>query len=130
MHAERPREQRHWATSRPRAAWQPSRKAPRSWQPPDCCIAPCRVPSWHAAHAQEQRHWDISSSERLEILRKFVAAGLEHWGSDERGVETTRRFLLEWLSYLCRYGKGSCAHGWPSLVWGVAGWMSRKAGDM
>ena len=28
------------------------------------------------------RHWDISSNERFEILRKFANNGLEHWGSD------------------------------------------------
>jgi tRNA-dihydrouridine synthase 3 len=46
---------------------------------------------------------DKTGTERLSYIEKFCRYGLEAWGSDEVGVGQTRRFLLEWLSFSCRY---------------------------
>jgi tRNA-dihydrouridine synthase 3 len=61
------------------------------------------IKPWIFEEIQSQQYLDKSASERLGYIEQFVRNGLEYWGSDEIGVGNTRRFLLEWLSFACRY---------------------------
>ncbi|PNS18478.1 hypothetical protein CAC42_6295 [Sphaceloma murrayae] len=61
------------------------------------------VKPWIFEEIEKGQYLDKSSKERLEYIERFARFGLEYWGSDEIGVGTTRRFLLEWLSFSCRY---------------------------
>lgn len=55
---------------------------------------------WIFKEIKEGRSIDMTSSERLEILQKYVNYGLDHWGSDKQGVETTRRYAIEFISMI------------------------------
>ncbi|CAJ0650336.1 3786_t:CDS:2, partial [Entrophospora sp. SA101] len=51
------------------------------------------IKPWIFDEIKSKKHYDISSKERFEILKKFCDYGMEHWGADTIGINQTRRFL-------------------------------------
>ncbi|EFQ95267.1 hypothetical protein PTT_06777 [Pyrenophora teres f. teres 0-1] len=61
------------------------------------------IKPWLFEEIEKGQYLDKSASERLTYIERFTKYGLQTWGSDEMGIGTTRRFLLEWLSFAHRY---------------------------
>ena len=61
------------------------------------------IKPWIFEEIESRQHLDKTATERLEIIKKYANFGLEHWGSDEYGINLTRRFLCEFLSFTHRY---------------------------
>ena len=66
------------------------------------------VKPWIFKEIKEKIDYDISVSERIDILRQFAEYGLMHWGSDERGVNTIREFMCHHLTFMSRYVPVHC----------------------
>ncbi|MCJ1350233.1 MAG: tRNA-dihydrouridine synthase 3 [Icmadophila ericetorum] len=85
------------------------------------------VKPWIFEEIEKGQYLDKSATERLAIYEKYARYGLETWGSDEMGVGTTRRFLLEWLSFAYRYVPvGILEHLPPSLQDRPPAWKGRN----
>ncbi|KAI0329998.1 zinc finger dihydrouridine synthase [Cubamyces sp. BRFM 1775] len=74
------------------------------------------IKPWIFTEIKERREWDISSRERLELVRKYAEYGLNHFGSDTAGVNTTRRYLCEALSFQYRYIPIGLLEQWPPRI--------------
>jgi tRNA-dihydrouridine synthase 3 len=49
------------------------------------------------------RPFDESPEARLAVYRRYAALGLAHWGTDERGREKFKPFLVWHLGFWCRF---------------------------
>ncbi|KAF8881681.1 hypothetical protein CPB84DRAFT_1687038 [Gymnopilus junonius] len=65
------------------------------------------IKPWIFTEVKEKREWDISARERLDLIRKVCLSlycfMIYHFGSDTTGVNATRRYLCEALSFQYRY---------------------------
>ncbi|KAI9817140.1 MAG: tRNA-dihydrouridine synthase 3 [Pycnora praestabilis] len=85
------------------------------------------IKPWIFEEIEKGQYLDKSASERLTYVEQFARFGLETWGSDEMGIGTTRRFLLEWLSFAHRYVPvGILEHLPPSLQDRPPAWRGRS----
>ncbi|KAL8947314.1 MAG: hypothetical protein Q9222_006391 [Ikaeria aurantiellina] len=85
------------------------------------------IKPWIFEEIEKGQYLDKTATERLSLVEQFVRYGLETWGSDEMGVGTTRRFLLEWLSFAYRYVPvGILEHFPPRLQDRPPAWRGRN----
>lgn len=61
------------------------------------------IKPWIFEEVESQQYLDKSATERLEYLRQYANFALEHWGSDEYGIQSARRYMLEFMSFTHRY---------------------------
>ncbi|CAI5756618.1 unnamed protein product [Candida verbasci] len=61
------------------------------------------IKPWIFEEVEAQQYLDKSVSERLDIYKNFANFAIEHWGSDEYGVNLSRRFMCEFISFTHRY---------------------------
>lgn len=61
------------------------------------------IKPWIFEEVEAQQYLDKSASERLEYMRQYAQFALEHWGSDEYGLEVSRRYMCEFIGFTHRY---------------------------
>lgn len=86
------------------------------------------IKPWVFEEIDRRQSIDYSSNDRLAMLKKFCDHGLDYWGADQMGVDKTRRFLLEFLSFHQRYiPLGLFPEDSRPTISGVRGGISRNS---
>lgn len=71
------------------------------------------IKPWIFEEIVAQQHIDKSATERLAMLERYCHNGLSYWGADQMGVDKTRRFMLEFMSFHHRYTPVGILEGGP-----------------
>lgn len=61
------------------------------------------IKPWIFEEIDAQQSLDKTSGERMQILEKYLKFAMDHWGTDEYGLNQCRRFFLEFMSFFHRY---------------------------
>lgn len=61
------------------------------------------IKPWIFEEVNAEQYLDKSATERLEYMKQYANFAVEHWGSDEYGIEVARRFMCEFLGFTHRY---------------------------
>lgn len=61
------------------------------------------IKPWLFEEIDAKQYLDKSATERLAIIEQYARYAINHWGADDYGVNLSRRFLCEWLSFTYRY---------------------------
>ena len=69
---------------------------------------------------------DLPPEARVEIYRRYVALGLEHWGDDDHGRARLREFLRWHVGFWCRYAPRRADGSWPTMQQREGAWPARS----
>jgi tRNA-dihydrouridine synthase 3 len=58
---------------------------------------------------------DVSAEARVDIYRRYVAIGLDHWGDDDHGRRRLRDFVRWHAGFWCRYASQRPDGSWPTM---------------
>jgi tRNA-dihydrouridine synthase 3 len=61
------------------------------------------IKPWIFRELKEAKTWEPTAEERMDVLWRFVELLRDHFGTDERGVKRSMRFLPWHLGFFCRY---------------------------